>query len=340
MSSILSLDEIRSRVAERQAVDAEAAAEQSAAAAASQYRYVKPLTSAAEGLIDYAANPDGRFMLGIRDLDAMTRGFNPGEMVYIVGRAHSGKTQLVMQAIVNNPDKRWVVFTPDEIDVLVLSKLISIKHQISAEEVEERIKAGDANTIAMVRKAAASQFKNLVVIDETLTLDEMTEAMREAKHYLGGKIDVVVYDFLELLPTREDDQGGVPAKSKGLKRWYKQHDVVGLTIHQSAKSTAPRGKSGGMDAMRYGGDTEATFVLEVFRRTDDESLDEFDRQRHAKTVTVNLCKNKRPPSKKGEVDLYLDPDCGLVRKLEPETDMVVGPQPGVVMSTTDDLWIF
>jgi replicative DNA helicase len=321
---LLSLDAIKNAIAERQAADAEQAVED----AEKKYRYVKPFTTAADGLIDYASNPEGRFMMGIRDIDAMTRGFGKGELIYCTGRAHSGKTQLILQAISNNPNKRVLIFTPDEVAELVLSKLMSMHYGISAEDVEARIKAGDQSTIDLVRRAASHDFKNLLVIDDSLTLNQMARAYEEATDWWGAPADMVVIDFLELIPG-EDGADGVVAKSQALKRWTKQVNTVVFCLHQASRSSGPRGKAAGMNAMRYGGETEAIMVLEVFRKLEDDSLDEFDRRRHASTITVNLCKNKRPPSKKGEVDLHMDPSTGAIRALK-DTDMVMF---GVPMTT-------
>lgn len=280
-----------------------------------RYRWIKDFREAAEGLIDYAQNPEGRFLLGLHEVDVMTRGFGRGELVYVTGRAHSGKTQVVLNALNANPDKRILYFTPDEVSELVLSKLVSIRHGVDAETLEQRIKDGDQYSIELVRKTATRDFPNLIVIDESLTLAQMHEAVNEAEDYWGERVDAVIIDFLELIPGDSEGEQGVVAKSQALKRWGKEIDAPVICLHQGKRSAGPRGQAQGMDGMRYGGDTEAIFVLEVFRKRDDESMDSWDRDRHANTVTINVAKNKRPPCKKGERDFYMDPSNGLVRPL-------------------------
>ena len=147
------------------------------------YRYVKPFSTAADGLIDYAQNPEGRFLLGLPEIDIMTRGFGRGELVYVTGRAHSGKTQVVLNAINANSDKHILFFTHDEVAELVLSKLVSIRHGVNAEAVEEAIKAGDEDMCRLVRRTAERDFPNLLVIDESLTMSQMHAAAIEAAHY-------------------------------------------------------------------------------------------------------------------------------------------------------------
>jgi replicative DNA helicase len=324
---VLSGDDIAERIAARQGAGSEIthpapAVEQPRR----RYRWVKPFSEAADGLIEYAQNPEGRFLLGLHDVDVMTRGFGRGELVYVTGRAHSGKTQVVLNGLNANPDKRIIFFTPDEVSELVLSKLVSIRHGIDAETLEQRIKDGDQYSIELVRKTATRDFPNLIVIDESLTLSQMHEAVREAEDWWGGKTDCVIIDFLELIPGDGEGEVGVVAKSQALKRWGKEIDAPVICLHQGKRSAGPRGQAQGMDGMRYGGDTEAIFVLEVFRKRDDEQMDPWERQRHENTVTVNVAKNKRPPCKKGERDFFMDPNCGLVRPWT-ATDMAVAGVP-------------
>lgn len=314
-AEVLTFDEVQQRLADRRQAEATEATN----AGTEQYQFLRPVTTAAEGLIEYLENPQGRFMLGLHDVDVMTRGFGRGELVYVTGHAHSGKTQVLLNAIVNNPDSVILMFTPDEPAELVLAKLVSIIHGINSEDIEELIKDGHAETARMVRDTAARSLKNLVIIDEPLSWENMRIAYEEAVDYYG-RVDVCIFDFLEQLPGSSDgDAEGVAAKSLQLKRWVKSANVVGICIHQRSRSSggssAKRGQAAGMGGMRYGGENDAIFVVEVFRKCDDEDLDAFERERERNTITVNVCKNKRPPCKKGMVDLYLEPTTGLVREL-------------------------
>jgi replicative DNA helicase len=308
--------QIQDRIDERKAATPEA----------TTYQHIKPFASAAEDLIDTVLNEDGRWMFGVQEIDACIRGVGPSELMYVTGRAHSGKTQLVLQSIVNNPNANVIIFTPDEVDALILTKLIGITRGWNAELLEEKVKAEDPDAMDMVRRVASEEFKNLIVIDNTLSFTEMSQAMSEAEDYWGGGADVVVIDFLELLPG-EAEHGGVTWKSQTLKRWTKHHEVPVVCLHQASRSSGGLGKSAGMSAMRYGGETEALFVLEVFRKRDDKDLDEYERQRHQTTISVAVVKNKRPPSRLGEWDLLIDPENGAVRSLKLGDQLVSSAPP-------------
>lgn len=304
---VLSVEEIRARIAERQTAET--------AAAAQRYRYIRPLADAAEGLIDYLQNPEGRFCFGIPQIDVMLRGVGRGELCLVTGRAHSGKTMLVLQAVANNPNARVLFFTFDEAAELVLTKLVALVENINGETLEAAVKRGDSATIATIRRVASQTFRNLVVIDEPLGLTAMTAAVQEASEWWGAAPDCVVIDYLELLPG-EQDSVGVDSKSKQLKVWTKNMMVPTICLHQANRSNGNRGHVVGMDALRFAGDSEATQVIGVSRRRDDPYIAADELARVANTITVNVDKNKRPPCKKGVIELHLNPDNGRITPLD------------------------
>jgi replicative DNA helicase len=302
MAEILDVDEIAARVAGVASGEA-----------APVSHLVKPMSEACVSLVEMLVNEEGRWLFGVPELDSMVRGVGRGELMYITGRAHSGKTQLVLQSIINNPSKRVLFYTPDEAAELVLAKLMSIETRTPADEIEWLVRNKDKSTLDRMRELAEGQLSNMMVVDQSIGFIDMTHALQEAEQYWGQTVDVVVIDFLELLPG--DD---VSAKSRELKRWAKHENVPCLCLHQASRSSGARGQAAGMDAMRYGGETEAMYVAEVFRRRDDMSMDEQERSRWMNTVSVNLAKNKRPPSRVGIIDLFLDPNFGGIRTLRDE----------------------
>lgn len=320
VATAFELEDIRAKLAERQANAVEAEAD----AVRSSYRYIRPLVDSADSLIDYVTNPEGRFLLGLHEIDLMTRGFARGELVMLSGRSHAGKSQVVLNAIANNRDSHIVYFSFDESTELVLAKLASITTGISGDLIEDQIKAGNQETIDQVRRVATHEFRNLVVIDDVLRLSECMKAIQEAEDYWGTPCDVAVFDYLELIPGGTGDQSSVVSTSQNLKKLIKDANVVGLVIHQSRTSGTPRGKPAGLESMRYGGTSEAIFVLEMYRPCEDDDLPEWEALRLANFINVNLCKNKRPPSKKGDKRFFLHPETGRIREPRPEDLIVPG----------------
>ncbi len=307
MTEVLSVEELRARIAERQNMEQSASAQ--------RLRYVRPLADAAEALIDVFQNPEGRFMFGLPPLDVMLRGVGKGEMCLVVGRAHSGKSAIALQAVANNPQARVLWFQWDESALLLLAKLVAVVSNTNGELLEQRVRSGDPEAVATIRQLAGQTFRNLVVIDEPLGLEDMSAALIEAQDWWGAEADAVILDFIELLPG-EQDATGVDAKIKGLKRWGKQHNVPLVCIHQANRSSGHRGKAIGMDAAKFGGDAEATQLLGVFRKRDDPDLEPAEYELVKDLLQVAVSKNKRPPSRRGTVDFHLDPDTGRITPLD------------------------
>lgn len=327
MSAVMDPEHVRRRVADQ----IERAARARVADVESRYTYVRPLLGAAVDLVDWMRNVERRLMFGLPEIDAALRGIARGELCYLTGRAHSGKTQVVLHLIRHNPDAHLLYFTPDEVDNLVLAKLIGMEYGVAADRLERRIHEGDHAAANLVYGAAGERFKNLSVIDDALTFEQMTMALREAEDSWGQRCDGVIVDYLDLLPG-DADYNGTKGKSTRLKQWCKRHRVPLVCIHQPKRGGAMRGRSIGMDDLNQGGETEATFVLGVYRKREDPYAADDYVAMHANTVTVVIDKNKRPPSYHGEYDYFMDPGTGAIRGIQPG-DLVV---PGATILSLAD----
>ena len=146
--------------------------------------------------------------------------------------------------------------------------------------------------------------------------------MDDARAWWGTEPSFAMIDYLELLPGGDADSVGVTSKAQAIKRWAKTQRVpVGL-VHQSGRGTSPPGYAAGLYGGRYGGEHEAIFVLEVYRKKDRTDLSMWEKEYHANSVNMNLCKNKRT-ARLLDQTYYLDPVAGHVHpyheELIPET---------------------
>lgn len=274
-------------------------------------RFVRPLVEAADSLIAYLQNTEGRFMTGLREIDLMTRGVGAGELMYMTGYTHSGKTQVFLTSVVNNRDRPIVLVTMDETAEQVLTKLVCMLTGSNAERLEERVKAHDQAAVDRVRRIAREDLANLVVVDGGMHLRDLSTVVSEAEDHWGCPLAALGVDYLDLLKTDDSD---VEGKSQSLKAWVVEQSFPTITIHQGSRGNSGGGKKLAMNAMKYGGEAEATFVLGVRRLRDDPENE--GNMRVQDTVEISLIKNKRPPSKIGEFSYYLRPESGLVVDLE------------------------
>lgn len=311
---------------------------------ANTYRYVRPFHTTYESILGALENPDARIMLGLPAIDVLTRGFGPKELIYVSGFAHSGKTQLINTMITHNLDKRILFFSMDDPAEMILLKLACMTTGFNADILERRIRQGDQEAKVGLKTAAVDTFQNLIVVDESLGLSAMTQAVAEATAYWGGAPDAIIIDYLELMQGNsysDDASANVKAKSQALKRWVKDQGCPVIVVHQATRSKGAPGAPISMLSMAYGGEQEATMVIGVRRKRDDQTLDSWDRQCEQDTLTLHLAKNKRPPARVTPaegVDFFMDPDTGLIRALR-ESDrrgQQQLPTPDVVANSAAD----
>ena len=309
MATIIPKDEVAARLAAAQQGDG------GAAGPPSQPNRWSLTTTVVDNLIGFIRNPSERWYLGYPEIDLATRGVGRGEVLMVVGRSHTGKSQMLLNGIVtnlvNNPEAHVVIFSLDEPRELVAMKLFCLLHGRSSTDVEESIKAGDGATMKALRDSAKDELSRIAIVDESLTLDGMAEAMDEVREWWGANPSFCMIDYLELLPGGDSDATGVASKAQAVKRWAKTQRVpIGL-VHQAGRGSSQPGYSAGIYAGRYGGEHEAIFVIEVYRKKDRQTLSDWEKRYHENSINLNVCKNKRT-ARMVDQTYYLDPSCGHI----------------------------
>ena len=281
------------------------------------YRYFQPSHKAVDKWVEYAAGSHDRFFQGLGDIDTKMRGVWPSDVLVVTGRAHSGKSAVLLSAIAKNlnedPDFRAVIFTPDEPETLVISKLYALLYLQNLADVEEALQASDPTHLQHIEDAK-DMLDRVKIFPSAMPFGEMSIALSECEDFWQIRPRFVMIDFLEQLPAASGYEG-VSSVLKGVKEWAETENLpVGL-VHQSGKSST-RGTSRGMDDGKFNADEYAILQLNVFRKRDLAKLDDVQRRIHSVSISLDLCKNKRPPchTTNPPIDYFMDPHCGLVRE--------------------------
>jgi|TARA_B100001094_G_scaffold162144_2_gene156902 replicative DNA helicase len=283
-----------------------------------KYKFFKPTSEAVDKWVQYAKGSHDCFYLGLQDIDSKMRGIWPSDVLVVTGRAHSGKSAVLLSSIARNlqenPDFYGVIYTPDEPEILVVSKLYALLFKRNLAEVEEALRIEDRDVVSEINEARDGFLDRVKIFPSAMTFEDMSEAMSECEDYWQSKPGFVMVDFLEQLPKASGYEG-VSNVLKGLKEWAEHQNLpVGL-VHQSGKSSQ-RGTSNGMNSGKFNADEYAIQQLNVFRKREDPKLSDEERRIHSVSVSLDLCKNKRPPCQitSPPVDYYMDPACGFVRE--------------------------
>ena len=184
--------------------------------------------------------------------------------------------------------------------------MIAIEHGVSADRLEALMRAGDTAARNLAYTTSTEKYPNLVIIDQALTFDQMTVALAEAQDWWQAPCDGVIIDYLDLLPG-DADYNGTKGKSTRLKRWTKQNRVATVCIHQPKRGGAQRAGSSAWTTWRQGGETEATFVLGVYRRREDPYAADDYVAMHQNSITRRHRQEQAPALPRQGVRLLHEP---------------------------------
>jgi len=264
----------------------------------------------AERLILDAGDMSSRWSLGIHQIDeALDGGIKPREMLVIAGKAHTGKTVLVVNAVAKNPNSLVMWMSPDEPDLMVLSKILSIRLDMNPREVYDLARKGDEKILKAIRHQSETALRNIRIVDrasiskyqqslrrtenievDTVTaIDHMLSTWVEEEY--GRKADVFVWDFASQLDGI--DLGDDPSKIAALKQIGMKNEAATIVIHQASRGSGNRGAALGIESGRYGGEDLAHFMITVWRPHEEDNLDPEEKAELEKVFGIALVKNKR-----------------------------------------------
>jgi replicative DNA helicase len=246
---------------------------------------------------------------GFTDLDEMTSGFQPSDLIIVAARPSMGKTALVLNiaqhvAIEEN--------TPVAIFSLEMSKESLVQRMLTAEaRVDSQLlrkgKLRD-DEYPRIAKAAGILSAAPIWIDDTpgVSLLEMRSKARRLK--AETDIGLVIVDYLQLMtgPQSENRQQEISMISRSLKALAKELNVPLVALSQLSRAPEQRtgeGKRPQLSDLRESGaiEQDADVVMFIYRPEvyegpvdkDGNSLEGraeiiVGKQRNGPTGTVNL----------------------------------------------------
>jgi replicative DNA helicase len=252
---------------------------------------------------------------GFADLDAITGGFQPGNLIIIAARPGMGKSGLVANIAehVAVKENRPVAFFSLEMSEMELAqRLIARRARIPSDKLRKGA-VGDREWTRVLRVCNELETAPLW-IDESSDLgilDLRGKARRlhvtERGRGLGG-LGLIIVDYIQLMRA-EDPRAGrveqVGQMSRGLKLLARELDVPVVALSQLSR--APEQRTGRdkrpiLSDLRESGNLEqdADLVAFIYRedyyRNWDESVDDAERERLKGIAELIVRKNRNGPT--------------------------------------------
>lgn len=253
---------------------------------------------------------------GFRDLDRMTSGLQPSDLILVAARPSMGKTAFTLNIAQNVGVRRHktVAFFSLEMsqEQLVQRLLCQIAHIDS-----QKLRTGQLNSDeewTRLTDACDKLYESPIYIDDTpgISVAEMRSKARRLKSEHG--LDLIIVDYLQLMQGRnaESRQQEISEISRSLKALARELKVPLIALSQLSRSVESRqDKRPMLSDLRESGalEQDADIVSFLYRE------DYYDKETENQHITeVILAKHRNGPV--GSVKLYFKNEFTLFLNLD------------------------
>jgi replicative DNA helicase len=252
---------------------------------------------------------------GFADIDRMTRGLQPGDLIIIAARPSMGKTALALNiaenaALHHEKQHPIAVFSLEMSAEALVRRMICCRASISAHSLGRGYLAKElhAQLIASVDRL----MKAPIVVDDSagLEVSELRSRARQLKR--KHNIEMIVVDYLQLLhcraASREGRQNEVAAISSELKVMAKELKVPVLCLSQLSRAPESRDKTSGvpkLSDLRDSGAIEQDADVVCLLRRPCYYKDDPDHEDKSLAI-VDIAKQRNGPTGEVRLNFFAD----------------------------------
>lgn len=247
---------------------------------------------------------------GYKELDNMTNGLHPSEMIVIAARPSMGKTALAMNIAEHVAVDKQIpvgVFSLEMSSQQLATRLLCSRARVNLHHIRNGIMPKNAQQNLF--KAANEYSVSKMFIDDTagLSINELRAKSRRLmdKHQLG----LIVIDYLQLLRSpskrgQENRQIEIAEISNGIKALAKELTIPIVVLAQLNRKSEDRGKDGKpriSDLRESGAIEQDADVVGLLYRSAYYADNEEDRAEKGGEAELIIAKQRNGPT--GEIPL-------------------------------------
>lgn len=263
-------------------------------------------------LFHFADNPVKRVGTGFKQIDALIGGPAPGEVCMIIARSYAGKSVVGQNIILNNKELPSIFFSMEMPTMQAVLRLYSMWSDTSAADNQHLLEAGHLEPEVW---EIVTAFPKHTIDDRTgQSLEELSArvAWFETEH--GCRPEFVVVDYLELLGgAKASGEGFTAVESQAtlLKDWAKQEQMRVFVLHQTNRQE-PKWKPPTENSARFGGFTEADFVIGLWRPHTDPEMAYWDSLSIKHHINFNILKNRAFFEERSLIEMKFTPSLRII----------------------------
>ena len=213
---------------------------------------------------------------GYVDLDKMTNGMQPSDLIIVAARPSMGKTAFVLSVLRNaavDHSRPVAIFSLEMSAVQLVNRLISSEAELDSEKIKKGTLA-DHEWAQLVHKTAKLS-KAPLFVDDTPALSILELRAKCRKLKAQHDIQMVVIDYLQLMSGDTKGGGGgnreqeIASISRALKKIAKELSIPVIALSQLSRAVETRGgdKRPQLSDLRESGaiEQDADMVMFLYR---------------------------------------------------------------------------
>lgn len=259
---------------------------------------------------------------GFDDLDKLTGGWRPSDLIVLAARPGMGKTAMAVQmgkyaALLNKPT---AIFSLEMSALQVYKRLCSQETEIPLQQFTTT--GMDEGTVSLFRRDMAKLKGAPLFIDDVggQTIFDIRTKCRKLKR--EKKIELIIIDYLQLIASGSERSGNreqeISQISRSLKVLAKELNLPIIALSQLTRQTENRpgtSKRPQLSDLRDSGaiEQDADQVVFIYRPEYYGILTDEDNNPTAGVAEIIIAKNRSGPL--DEVTLYWKADCVLFKNM-------------------------
>ena len=245
---------------------------------------------------------------GFIDLDNITSGWQPSDLVIIAGRPSMGKTAFVLSMMRNasiDHEMPIALFSLEMSSLQIVNRLISSEAELDSDKIKKG-NLKDYEWQQLLHKT--DQLNNAkIFIDDTPALSILELRAKSRRLKSQHDIQCIIVDYLQLMSGEYGKSSGnreqeIASISRSLKAIAKELNVPVLALSQLSRAVETRGgdKRPVLSDLRESGSIEqdADMVLFIYRADRYDITEDEDGNITAGVAEVLLRKNRNGPTGK------------------------------------------
>ena len=247
--------------------------------------------------ISKGVGPEG-VLSGFRDLDKLTNGFHPSNMIVIAARPAVGKSTLALDIVRNaaiHEKKTAVIFSLEMSRSEITMRMLSAEARVALNSIRSGALTDDEWARLARRMGEISDAPLFIDDSANLSMMEIRAKARRLKQRHDLKL--IVIDYLQLMSSGkkvENRQQEVSEFSRHLKLMAKELDIPVIAISQLNRSPEQRAdKKPMLSDLRESGAIEQDADLVILLHRDDL----YDKQNRSGEADLFVVKHRNGPTR-------------------------------------------